>query len=138
MLPSTTPTGSGTITVTYNGQASSSAIILVTASAFGIDTLSGTGSGTIVATVGSSVIEVTNSAVPGQTITIWGSGIGGDPNNDDRTFPQKQDNLKNAQVYIADVAATVTYPGGRSIRAWIRSTWLCLRSDCRRHFGTPI
>ena len=111
VLPSTTPTGIGTITVTYNNTASSPAQILVTKSAFGIDTLYGTGSGGIVATIGSSVIVPTASAAPGQTITIWGSGLGADTANDDRTFPMKQDNLNNATVYIGDVKATVTYAG---------------------------
>jgi uncharacterized protein (TIGR03437 family) len=111
VLPSTTPAGTGTITVTYNGSASSPAPILVTKSAFGIDTLYGTGTGGIVATVGSTVIVPTASASPGQTITIWGSGLGADTANDDRTFPLKQDNLKNAQVFIGGLSATVSYAG---------------------------
>jgi uncharacterized protein (TIGR03437 family) len=111
VLPSTTPVGSGTITVTYNGTPSAPATILVAASAFGIDTLYGTGTGGIVATVGSSVIVPTSSASPGQTITIWGSGLGADTANDDRTFPLKQDNLKDAQVFIGGVSATVSYAG---------------------------
>lgn len=111
VLPSSTPAGSGTITVTYNGQASAPATILVAPSAFGIDTLYGTGSGAIVATIGASVIVPTASASPGQTITIWGSGLGADTANDDRTFPLKQDNLNNAQVYIGGAKATVAYAG---------------------------
>jgi uncharacterized protein (TIGR03437 family) len=111
VLPSTTPAGSGTITVTYNGTASAAATILVTPSAFGIDTLYGTGTGGIVATIGSSVIVPTASASPGQTITIWGSGLGADTANNDRTFPLKQDNLNDAQVYIGGIKATVSYAG---------------------------
>ncbi len=111
VLPSTTPAGSGTITVTYNGTASTPFPILVTKSAFGMDTLYGTGSGGIVATVGSHVIVPTASASPGQTITLWGSGLGADTANNDRTFPLKQDNLNNARVYIGGVLATVTYAG---------------------------
>ncbi len=111
VLPSGTPAGSGTITVTYNGTPSAAATILVTPSAFGIDTLYGTGTGGIVATVGSTVIVPTASASPGQTITIWGSGLGADTANDDRTFPLKQDNLKNAQVFIGGISASVSYAG---------------------------
>jgi uncharacterized protein (TIGR03437 family) len=111
VLPSSTPVGSGTITVTYNNTPSAPATILVTKSAFGIDTLYGTGSGGIVATVGSTVILPTGSATPGQTITIWGSGLGADTANNDRTFPLKQDDLKDATVYIGNVKATVTYAG---------------------------
>jgi uncharacterized protein (TIGR03437 family) len=111
VLPSSTPVGTGTITVTYNETASAPATIVVTKSAFGMDTLYGTGSGGIVATVGSSVIVPTASASPGQTITIWGSGLGADTANNDRTFPLKEDDLNNAQVYIGGVQATVTYDG---------------------------
>lgn len=111
VLPSTTPAGTGTITVTYNGVASSPATILVPKSAFGIDSLSGTGTGGIVATVGSSVILPTASASPGQVITIWGSGLGADTANDDKTYPLKQDNLNNAQVYVGGVLASVQYAG---------------------------
>ncbi len=111
VLPSTTPVGSGNITVTYNGTASAAFPIQVTKSAFGMDTLYGTGSGGIVGTVGASVIVPTASASPGQTITIWGSGLGADTANNDRTFPLKQDNLNDAKVYIGGVQAAVTYAG---------------------------
>ncbi len=111
VLPSTTPTGTGTITVTYNNQTSNAFAITVPASAFGIDTLYRTGSGGIVATVGSSVVLPTASASPGEVVTIWGSGLGADTANDDRTYPAKQDNLNDAQVYIGGVQATVAYAG---------------------------
>jgi uncharacterized protein (TIGR03437 family) len=50
ILPSTTPVGSGTFTVTYNGQISAPAPIQVVASAFGIYTLNEQGSGQAIAT----------------------------------------------------------------------------------------
>ncbi len=114
VLPSATPAGTGTITVTYNGTASAPATIQVTTSGFGIDTLYGTGSGGIVATSGSTVIEPTVSASPGEELTIWGSGIGADKANTDGQYPLKTDNLQNTynvQVYIGGVAATVSYAG---------------------------
>jgi uncharacterized protein (TIGR03437 family) len=116
VLPSTTPAGTGTITVTYNGTASAPANIVVTPSAFGIDTLYGTGSGGIVATDNTtgSVIVPTASASPGEVLTIWGSGVGADTANNDSTYPQKSDNLQktyNVQVYIGGVAANVVYAG---------------------------
>lgn len=45
ILPSNTPVGTGTITVTYNGQTSSTLPITVVPAAFGLLTLSGSGSG---------------------------------------------------------------------------------------------
>ena len=114
VLPSTSPVGNGTITVTYNGQKSTPAPIQVVASAVGLDTLYGTGNGTGVATDSKgNTLGLTNSATPGQTITLWGSGIGADPANDDRTYPQTTDNLANVptQVFIGGISANLAYRG---------------------------
>ena len=111
VLPSTTPVGTGTITVNYNGQ-SGTATLVVTKSAFGILTSNLTGNGAITATnLQYQVITPTFSAAPGQYIVLWGSGLGADTANTDRAYPMKQDNLKNATVYIGGVRATVLYAG---------------------------
>jgi uncharacterized protein (TIGR03437 family) len=114
VLPSTTPVGNGTLTVTYNGQTSAPAAIQVVASAVGLDTLYGTGNGLAVSTdVNGNVFGLTNSAAPGQTMVLWGSGIGADPANDDLTYPQKTDNLSNIpiQILIGGIPATIQYQG---------------------------
>jgi uncharacterized protein (TIGR03437 family) len=114
VLPSTTPVGTGTITVTYNGQ-SGSAPLIVKKSAFGILTANSTGNGAITATnLQYQDITPTASAAPGQTIVLWGSGLGADTANNDRTYPMKQDNLNDATVYIGGVKADVLY-AGRSV-----------------------
>ncbi len=114
VLPSTTPVGNGVVTVTYAGQASAPAPIRVVANAIGLDTLYGTGNGAGVATdINFKVLSLTNSAAPGQTIVLWGSGIGADTASDDRTYPQNQDNLTNVpmQIYVGGVAANILYRG---------------------------
>jgi uncharacterized protein (TIGR03437 family) len=114
VLPSTTPVGDGTITVTYNQKMSAAAPIHVVASVVGLDTLYGTGNGLAVATnADGKVFGVTNSAIPGQTLTLWGSGIGADPSNDDRVYPQKQDNLTNipVKIFIGGLSANILYQG---------------------------
>jgi uncharacterized protein (TIGR03437 family) len=114
VLPSNTPVGLGSVTVTYNGTSSLSSTIQVVASAPGLDTLYGTGNGAGVATdANGNVIGLTNSAKPGQTIILWGSGIGGDTNNDDRIFPQKQLNQTSLspKVFIGGIAANILYAG---------------------------
>jgi uncharacterized protein (TIGR03437 family) len=111
VLPSITPAGSGTITVTYNGQASAPAPLLVAPGAFGLLTLSPTGGEVQATDLDYNLILPTASAAPGQTIVLWGSGLGADTANDDRTYPQKQDNLKDATVYIGGVQAVVLYAG---------------------------
>jgi len=114
VLPSATPVGDGTITVTYNGTASAPAPIQVVPSALGLDTGSGTGTGSGIASdANGNVFGFTNSAMAGQEIVLWGSGVGADTANDDRIYPQKQDNLTNIpmQVYIGGISANVLYRG---------------------------
>jgi uncharacterized protein (TIGR03437 family) len=114
VLPSTTPVGTGTITVTNSGQASAPAPILVVQSALGLDTLYGTGTGQGVASDPNfNFLGPTNSASPGEVINLWGSGVGADTANDDRTYPLKEDNLTNIpmQVYIGGIPAAITYRG---------------------------
>ncbi|HLK47656.1 MAG TPA: hypothetical protein VKT49_05950 [Bryobacteraceae bacterium] len=113
VLPSTTPVGNGTVTVTYNGTPSAPAPIHVIATALGLDTLYGSGTGSGVATDGNGkALGFTNSAAPNQGITLWGSGIGADT-SDDRTFPQNQNNLTGVplQVFIGGMQANITYRG---------------------------
>jgi hypothetical protein len=105
--------GTGTITLTNNGQ-TTQAPIQVVASAVGLDTLYGSGAGAGVVTDSSfNVLGLTNSATPGQSVILWGSGLGADTSNGDTTFPQKQNNLTNIpmQVYIGGVSANILYRG---------------------------
>ena len=114
VLPSKTPVGNGTLTVTYNGQTSAAAPIRVTASAFGLDTLYGTGNGSgVVTDVNGNVLGLTNSAMPGQAVVLWGSGIGADTSSDDRTYPQNTNNLTTipTQVFVGGISANVLYRG---------------------------
>ena len=113
VLPSTTPVGTGTLTLNYNGQ-SAQAPIQVVASAVGLDTLYGAGAGAGVLTDANfNLIGLTNSAMPGQAITLWGSGVGADTSNADTTYPQNQNNLTNIpmQVYIGGISANILYRG---------------------------
>jgi hypothetical protein len=73
VLPSNTPVGTGSLTLTYNGQAGSSVPIQVVASAIGLDTSYGTGNGAGVVTdnaTGKS-FGLTNSLTPGQVAVLW-------------------------------------------------------------------
>ncbi len=88
VLPSSTPIGTGTITVSYNGAPGLASAIQVVPSAMGLDSLDGTGTGIGVATdaVTGSLISYTASATPGQNIVMWGSGLGADVADSDTTF----------------------------------------------------
>ncbi len=118
VLPSGTPVGTGTLTVTSNGQTSSPAPIQVVQSAFGIDTYYGNGSGLATVTdpndsTGQTLITATHSLSPGAEFVLWGSGVGADTANTDLVYPLKQDNLTSIpmQVYIGGVSATIAYRG---------------------------
>lgn len=81
VLPSNTPLGAGTVTVTYNNQTSNSFNITVVASAMGFDAWNENGTGLGVATNPFTGVLYTysNSIPPGTIITLWGSGLGADP-----------------------------------------------------------
>ena len=114
VLPSTTPVGTGTVTVTYNGQTSAAAPIKVVASAVGLDTLYGSGFGAgVVTDTNFNVLGLKNSAMPGQAVILWGSGIGADTANDDKVYPQGSHNLTAAQtqIFIGGISANVLYSG---------------------------
>ncbi len=111
VLPGNTPIGEGTVTVTSNQERSSPHGITVVQSSFGMVHYAGT----LLAAydTNNTLISRFNSANPGQTIVVWGSGVGNDPANDDRLFPQKTNNLVNVpmQVLVGGRAATIIYRG---------------------------
>jgi uncharacterized protein (TIGR03437 family) len=115
VLPADTPIGNGTLTVTYNGTASNAFPIQVVPSAFGLDTYYGTGTGLITATNATTgaLFNYVNSASPGQTITLWGTGLGADPEDSDTVFTTTPHsvNQSSVQVYFGGVPGTVTYAG---------------------------
>jgi uncharacterized protein (TIGR03437 family) len=116
VLPASTPVGTGTITVTYNGATSAPAPITVVSSAYGIDNYDGN---TAVAQYSTSstgaLVTYTNSAKPGDYVTIWGTGLGADPADSDTTETSSPHNYAintPPQVYIGGIPSTnVTYAG---------------------------
>lgn len=82
ILPSDTPIGAATVTVTYNGQTSPAANINVVQSGLGVFTDNSQGNGPAIAQVyhvGNStpgLVALTNSAEPGDTLIVYGTGLG--------------------------------------------------------------
>lgn len=113
ILPSATPVGNGTMTVTYNGQTSAGFAIRVVQGAVGLLTLNGAGNGTAaVYDANYKYVTFTSSAAPGQTVIFWGTGIGADPNEETRLIASPQ-SLSNSpfEFYIGSKLATVAYHG---------------------------
>lgn len=113
ILPSATPAGAGSMTVSYNGQTSATFALTIVQSAFGILTLGGNGLGNAaVYDQDYKYITPTNAANPGQIVYFWGTGQGPDPNDETRTIASPQ-NLTSLpfEFYIGNKQARVIYHG---------------------------
>ncbi len=114
VLPASTPTGSATLTVAYNGVTSNPLTIDVVASAPGLTTFSDSGYGSAVAQHASpvSLITYTSSAAPGETIILWGTGLGADPADSDTTYTGTPHQTSVPYtVYIGGLQADIVYQG---------------------------
>jgi uncharacterized protein (TIGR03437 family) len=82
ILPSNTAVGQATVTVTFNGKTSAPYTINVVKSQFGLFTTNQGGTGQAIAQVFASATSVslmglTTPAQPGQTLVLYGTGLGG-------------------------------------------------------------
>ncbi len=114
VLPSGTPTGTASITVSYNNQTSNSFQFQVVPYALGINTYFGNGSGLLLALPNgsASLINYTNSAKPGEIIVFYGSGLGADTADSDTTFTSSPHAVSTPlQIYFGGVAGKVLYSG---------------------------
>ncbi len=115
ILPSATPVGTGQITVTNGSQTSAPFQIQVLKTAFGLLTMNNGGTGPAAAyDKNYNFLGFTNAVNPGETISLWGSGLG--PVTGDESVTQTQQNLDNIPitVEVGGVSAQVPYHG-RSI-----------------------
>jgi uncharacterized protein (TIGR03437 family) len=133
LLPSSTPTGSGTLTVTYNGTPSATAAVSIVQNNLGIFTLSQDGQGVAIVTYPNyslvSAIPGTGSlacpasatvcpytfggaAIPGDTLILWATGLG-PITGSDAAMAGLGVNMPNIplKLWLGGVAATVTYQG---------------------------
>src|SRR5579864_2558398 len=78
ILPSTTPVGTASVTLTYNGQTSAAYTISVVQSRLGMFTANQQGNGPAAAQHGvdSSPLMLTKAARPGETVVLYGTGLG--------------------------------------------------------------
>ncbi len=128
LLPSSTPTGSGTIIVTYNGTQSPSQAVTVIPNNVGIFTVTSSGQGVGIVTYpdyslvssvpgtgalgGGGPNTYGGAAMPGDTLTIWATGLGPIAGND-ASGDGLGVNMGNIplKVWVGGVSATVTYQG---------------------------
>lgn len=115
ILPSSTPVGTGSLTVTYNDQTSAPATIKVVRTAVGIFSVNQKGSGPgVLQNVNTEtdrpVNTVINSAKPGQAMILWAVGLG-PITGDDATgiFAGQLD--VDTQVWVGNKQANILYKG---------------------------
>jgi uncharacterized protein (TIGR03437 family) len=114
ILPSATPEGQATLTVTYNGATSAPQAFTVVKSSVGLLAWNqqGNGPGVVQNYHGSSPVfnSIAESAMPGDVAVLWGTGLG--PVTFDEKNPPIQGDLgANAEVWVAGQRATVQYAG---------------------------
>jgi hypothetical protein len=108
-LPASTPTGSGTITVTYEGVGSNAFPIQVVPAALGINVYQGN---TGVATEGFNLISYSNSAKPVQILTLWTTGLGANPADSDTRSTNTPHAINTSlDIYLAGIPVTILYKG---------------------------
>jgi len=114
-MPSATPAGSGTLTVTYAGKSVSSPVTVLV-SAFGISNLRvPSGHETAAVAFGTNeneVVSVLDAAAPGDVLVLLGTGLGPSIGDIDTNYPI-QGNLGTAPiVYVGEVPSpNVSYYG---------------------------
>jgi uncharacterized protein (TIGR03437 family) len=111
VLPAATPIGNGTITVTYRGVTSAPMGIQVVPSALGFNFYY-TNSVAATDALTGALLTFTNSATPGEVITLWATGLGADPPDSDSVYasPPHAVNVP-LQIYFGGIAATILYQG---------------------------
>ena len=119
VLPSNTPAGNGTLTLTYNGKSGSGPVTVVPVN-FGIangtedvNNDPGVLNLAVVTFPNYQYVSVTNTAKPGDTLTVWGTGLGPTPNNGGDSGGGPLANIGSApQVFVGGIPSPhVTYWG---------------------------
>jgi uncharacterized protein (TIGR03437 family) len=115
ILPSDTPVGSATLTVTFNGQTSAPAAFTVVRSNFGAFTNNQRGSGPAVVQNFNSQTDLarnglTEAANWGQVVILWGTGLG-PITGSDAGQPPVGDLDAAVQVLVGNQTARVIYKG---------------------------
>lgn len=113
ILPSATPAGQGTLTLTYAGETSAPYPILVVESAFGLMTMGGNGLGhAVVMDAGFTVLSPHNAPTAGQSVIFWGSGLGAFEGDETQLIaaPRSLEELP-FELYIGGKLAETAYHG---------------------------
>lgn len=113
ILPSNTPVGQATVSVSYNGKSSIDYFgpyINIVPGSVGVYTLNSQGNGPGVFTaLDGTVASFTKSAKSGDTYTLWATGVG--PISGDDALPPSVRNVPGVEVFVGTQSARVLYAG---------------------------
>ena len=114
IVPSNTPEGNGTLTVTYNGQTSATVNVRIVRSTFGAFTRNSQGSGPAsvenASQEGRPINALNRPARPGEVLVLWGTGLGPVTQNE-AAGPVPGDLPVDVEVYVGGQRAAVSYKG---------------------------
>lgn len=111
IMPSNTPSGTVTIYVTYQGKTSSGTAQVVPANV-GIFSVNSSGNGQgIITTGGDAIIGYNSAAHPGDTLIIWGTGLGPISGSDANKPPVGNIGSTPPPVYVGGTEVTPSYFG---------------------------
>jgi uncharacterized protein (TIGR03437 family) len=117
ILPSNTPAGDGTFTVTYNGKTSAPVAIHVVNGSEGIFTRNQAGTGPAIVQNYNSNTDMplnglTEAARPGQMMVLWGTGLGPVTSDETQPPPPPYKNVRDdVEVWVGNKLAAVGYSG---------------------------
>jgi len=112
LLPSRTPVGTGTITVTYNNQTSAPAALTVAAAGFGIFTVNQAGAGPgVITDAGYGYNLINRPARPEQVMILWGTGLGPVDFDETRGAPVRDLKSADLEVWVGGRRARVDFAG---------------------------
>jgi len=109
LLPSTTPTGSGTVTVTFNNQTSAPEPVQIVTASFGTYTFYSSGGQAVATDLNYVSNSIINTFHPGDWVILWGTGLG--PINGDDSKAPPVGNIGSPTVYIGNTSLTPYYAG---------------------------
>lgn len=120
VMPSNAPVGQGALSLTYNGQVGTMPVTAMQSN-FGISNAPipfasnaiGIASNAAVTFPDFHTVTATNTAKPGDVLTVWGTGLGATPNNGGDTSAPPAGNIGSApQVFVGGVPSpSVSYWG---------------------------
>ena len=111
ILPSETPVGEGLLTVTYNGETSEPARLLVREHGIGVFSIRQDGQGPgVITDAAFQIRELVDSFTPGQRAIAWVTGLGARA-RDDVSEPEDLRDGFDLEVFVGDRPAETYYAG---------------------------